>query len=79
MKKNRAYFLKIAMLKTVLTALFYLIVPLFAQWYVPKIGGYWGYAIFSSAIFIIVNLILVIQSWVLVFDHELRKEYLKEE
>jgi uncharacterized membrane protein len=79
MKKNRAYFFRMAILKTALTALFYLLVPLFAKWYIPKVGGYWAYSIFSSAICIIINIVLLIQSWILAFDPEARKDYLNEE
>lgn len=79
MKKNRAYFTRIAMMKTAISVLFYLLVPLFAQWYIPKLGNYWGYAVFASVICILINVILLVQAWTLVFDDSIRKEYLKED
>lgn len=79
MEKNRAYFTRIAMIKTAISVLFYLLVPLFAQWYIPKLGNYWGYAAFASVICVLINVILLFQAWILVFDDSIRKKYLKEE
>ncbi len=77
--KNKNYYFRMAILKTIVTALIYLIIPLFAKWYIPKVDDYWGYAAFSSVVLIIINSIILFQAWMLVFDKNYRKEYNTED
>jgi hypothetical protein len=80
MRKNKHYFLRIAILKTMITGTFYLFVPVGANLYHKYIGWeYWGYIAFGSGIMIIGNLILLIRAWVLAFDKDVRREYYTED
>lgn len=80
MKKNKHYFLRLAILKTMATGSFYLFVPVLAKIYHNFIGwDYIGYTIFGGAVLIVGNVILLVRSWALAFDKYMRKEYLKDE
>ncbi len=80
MKKNKHYFLRIAILKTMVTGSLYLLMPLAAKIYDQYVGnGYYGYTIFGAAIMIIGNIILLIRAWTLAFDNDARKAYLSED
>lgn len=80
MKKNKHYFLRIALLKTIVSGIIYLAMPIFAKIYVEYVGDlYYGYTIFASAIFILTNMILLVRAWTLAFDKDARKEYLSED
>lgn len=80
MKKNKHYFLRIAILKTMGTGFLYLLMPIVAKFYNQYIGdNYIGYTIFGSAVMIIGNIILLVRAWALAFDRDLRKEYLTDD
>ena len=81
--KNKHDFLRLAVLKTMLSGFFYLLMPLFAHFYHSIIGkafdNYWGYIVFGSSIMIIANIILLVKAWALALDSDTRKIYYKED
>jgi hypothetical protein len=79
MKKTKQYFFRIAVLKTFIVATTYLLAPLFAKWYFPVAGDFWGYPVFASFILFVFSMIILVQAWILVFDSEYREKYLKNE
>lgn len=80
MKKNKHYFLKMAILKTMATGIFYLFLPIGAKLYHHYIGlEYWGYIVFGSGIMILANLVLLLRAWTLAFDSQARKDYYTED
>lgn len=80
MTKNKHYFLRIAILKTMASGCLYLLMPLVAKFYHYYIGGeYEGYTIFGSGVMILGNIILLVRAWALAFDKDLRKSYLAED
>ena len=80
MKKNKHYFQRIAIMKTMASGLLYLFMPLLAKIYAVFVGyQYIGYTILGGGILVIFNLILLCRSWALVFDNEFRRNYLREE
>ena len=80
MKKNKHYFLRIAILKTMATGCFYLLLPIMAKYYFSYMGHeYIGYTAFGSGVMILGNIILLVRAWALAFDGDLRKQYLNED
>ena len=80
MKKNKHYFLRIAMLKTTASGCFYLLMPLAAKFYNQYVGSeYIGYKIFGAGVMILGNFILLVRAWALAFDKDTRKSYLTED
>ena len=80
MKKNKHYFQRIAIMKTMASGLLYLFMPLLAKIYAVFVGyQYIGYTILGGGILVIFNLILLCRSWALVFDNEFRRNYVREE
>jgi hypothetical protein len=80
MTKNKHYFLRIAILKTMASGCFYLLMPLAAKFYHQYVGSeYVGYTIFGSGVMILGNIILLVRAWALAFDKDLRKSYLTED
>lgn len=80
MVKNKNYFLRLAIVKTVFAISMCLIAPIFVGWYMKQVPeGYIGYPIFGSIMSIIMTVILVGQAWVLALDKNARKDYLKED
>jgi hypothetical protein len=80
MKKNKQYFLRMAIMKTMAFGLLYLFMPLLAKIYAYYVGyDYVGYTIFGASLLILFNIILLCRSWALVFDDEFRRNYLREE
>lgn len=80
MTKNKHYFLRIAILKTMATGFLYLLMPVVAKIYHSYVGwDYIGYTAFGAGVMILGNLVLLIRAWVLAFDKDIRKEYLKED
>lgn len=78
-KKNKHYFIRIAVLKTIITGWVYLMMPIAATLYnnyVPD--GYTGYTFLGGGIMIIGNMILLIRAWGIALDKDLRKNYLNE-
>jgi hypothetical protein len=79
MQKNKHYFLRMAILKTMATGIFYLIVPIFAEIYHSAFSSaverYWGYIILGASIMILGNIVLLIRAWALAFDSDVRKRY----
>jgi hypothetical protein len=74
--KNRTQFLKQAITRTMITGLTYLLMPIAANIYFSFVGGsYVGYTILGSGLFVTCSLVLLIMSWVPVFDKEQREEY----
>jgi hypothetical protein len=79
MNKNKHYFLRLAILKTMATGMFYLFVPLIAKMYHSYIGwDYIGYTALGSGIMILGNIVLLVRAWALAFDSQIRKDYFKE-
>jgi len=84
MKKNKHYFLRLAIIKTMLLGFTFLIMPVLASLYHKLIGedafnAYFGYTVAAGIVLIIGNLILVVRAWVLAFDRALREDYLRED
>jgi len=78
--KNKHYFLRLAIIKTMLTGLMYLMMPLAANFYNDYIpDGYFGYTIFGAGIMIIGNLILLVRAWAFALDKDLRKDFLNND
>lgn len=78
--KNKHYFLRMAILKTMSTGLLYLIMPVFATYYEKYVGGQCiGYTMFGAGIMIVGNIILLIRAWGLALDKDVRKSYLSED
>jgi hypothetical protein len=79
MSKNKHYFLRIAIIKTMITGSFYLFVPILAKLYHSYIGwDYIGYTAFGSGVLILGNMILLVRAWTLAFDSDTRRNYFKE-
>ena len=82
MKRNKHYFLRLAIIKTMLSGFLYLLMPLIAHFYHLIIGkafdDYWGYVVFGGAIMIIGNMILLFRAWALAFDSDMRDRYFLE-
>lgn len=79
MKKDKHYFLRLAILKTIVSGTLYLFLPLLAKIYAKYVGyEYIGYTMLGAGILLIGNLGLLCRSWVLAFDKDVRKDYLKE-
>jgi hypothetical protein len=80
MIKDKHYFLRLAILKTMASGFFYLLMPLPAKWYQEIIGNeYYGYTIFGSTILIIGNIILLVRAWVFAFDKTERENFLNND
>jgi hypothetical protein len=83
MKRNKHYFLRLAVIKTMLSGLLYLLMPLFAHFYHLVIGkafdNYWGYVVLGGGIMILGNVILLVRAWALAFDSDVRKSYYEED
>jgi hypothetical protein len=78
--KNKHYFLRLAILKTMATGFLYLAMPIVAKIYHNYVGwDYVGYTAFGAGVMILGNLTLLIRAWALAFDKDLRKNYLKED
>lgn len=78
--KNKQYFLQRAIVKTIATGLFYLLMPIPAKYYFSIIGtDFVGYTIFGVAIMILLSVVLLIRAWAFAFDADLRNAYLKED
>jgi hypothetical protein len=79
MKKNKHYFLRMAILKTMATGVFYLFIPIFAEIYhsafTNAIERYWGYSVLGASIMILGNIVLLVRAWTLAFDSDVRKRY----
>jgi len=74
--KNRTQFLQKAIVRTFFTGLFYLAMPIVAKYYFEYVGGiYPGYTMLGSGVMILCSIILLIMSWVPVFDKEQRDNY----
>ncbi len=82
MKQNKHYFLRLAIIKTMLSGFLYLLMPLIAHFYHLLIGKafdhYWGYVVLGGAIMIIGNMILLARAWTLAFDSDARERYFRE-
>ena len=82
MNKTKQYFFRIAVLKTFIVAITYLLSLLFPKWYFPFAGDFRGYPVFvwfiTSFILFVFSIIILIQAWILVFDSEYREKYLNE-
>lgn len=84
MKKNKNYFMRLAIIKTMASGGFYLLMPLLSSMYRHLVGGdvldrYFGYVVFATFILMVGNIILLIRSWALAFDKDFRESYLKED
>lgn len=80
MVKNKHYFLRIAILKTMASGCFYLLMPLAAKLYEQVMQGeYFGYTIFGAGVMILGNIILLVRAWVLAFDKDIRDAYLNKD
>ncbi len=84
MKKDKHYFLRLAIIKTMALGITFLTMPILASIYHNLIGdkvfnSYFGYIIAAGILLIVCNLILVVRAWVLAFDKNLRNQYLKED
>ena len=78
--KNKHYFLRLAILKTMASGCLYLLMPIGAKIYHNFVGGqYIGYTVFGSGVMILGNFILLIRAWALAFDKDVRKTYLTED
>lgn len=73
--KNRTYFINRAIIKTIISGIIYLAMPFLALFYNTYVPDYVGYAIYGAGILIIGNFILLVWSWILVFDNDLRSKY----
>ncbi len=83
MKKNKHYFLRLAILKTMISGFIYLLMPALATMYHSLIGdaafsNYFGYIIASGVIMVLGNMILLVRSWALALDSDIRRDYLIE-
>ena len=83
MKKNKHYFLRIAIIKTMITGFMFLLMPVLASLYHNLIGdesfeSYFGYIIGAGIVLIIGNMILLVRSWVLALDKDYRRDYLND-
>tara|TARA_R110000744_G_scaffold163686_1_gene280711 strand:+ start:1285 stop:1539 length:255 start_codon:yes stop_codon:yes gene_type:complete len=84
MKKDKHYFLRLAIIKTMALGITFLTMPILASIYHNFIGdkvfnSYFGYVVAAGIVLIIGNLILVFRAWVLAFDKTSRSQYLKED
>ena len=78
--KNKHYFLRLAILKTMASGCLYLLMPIGAKLYYNYFGGqYVWYTIFGSGVLILGNFILLIRAWALALDKDVRKSYLTED
>jgi hypothetical protein len=78
--KNKHYFLKMAILKTMASGLVYLMMPVAAKAYHSYMGGeYIGYTIFGSAVMIIGNIILLVRAWTFALDKGEREKFLSND
>ncbi len=78
-RKNKQYFLRQAIVKTVVTGLLYLLMPVWADFYnsfIPQ--GYEIYQLIGAAILLIGNIILLAQGWALALDKDVRADYHKD-
>lgn len=74
--KNRMYFVRRALVKTMLSAVMYLLMPfaaVFYHKYVPDV--YEGYTILGGVMLIFCNLSLIVWAWIAVFDKKVRDNY----
>jgi len=73
-------YLRLAVIKTMVSGFFYLMMPPIAKLYHIYIGNDWvGYTILGSSLLILGNIILLIHSWALAFDSDLRKSAREED
>ena len=79
MKKNKHYFLRLAILKTMMSGCTYLFMPVLAEIYHDYIGyKYVGYTVFGAGVIILGNIILLFRAWALAFDGEMRRDFHKD-
>lgn len=80
MVKTKQEFLKSAIIKTILTGLLYLLMPIPASIYWKYIGHeWWGYTVLGGGILILGNVILLVRAWVLALDSFTREQYNKND
>lgn len=78
--KNKRYFLRLAIMKTMLSGALYLLMPLLAHLYDKAMpDGYEGYTVYGGGILILGNLILLVRAWAFALNKDERKAYLKED
>lgn len=71
--KTRNQFLTQALIKSMLSGVFYLAMPLAAKVYGDYVGGvYPGYTILGTLILVVPNIVLIITAWAPVFDEKIR-------
>lgn len=79
-KKTKHYFIRIAILKTIISGTIYLILPFFAKLYFRVMNGeYIGYTVAGGIIFSILSCIILIRAWAIALDKETREKYLQED
>lgn len=78
-RKNKQYFLRQAIIKTIVTGLAYLLMPVWASFYdkfIPE--GYGVYQFIGSVVLLLGNIVLLVHSWALALDKDVRANYHKD-
>ena len=74
--KSKAYFMRQAVLRTIITGVFYLLMPVWASLYDKFIpDGYEIYQFIGAVILLIGNILLLVQAWALALDKDVRYNY----
>ena len=74
--KNKQYFLRVAIIKTMASGVFYLSMPLMAKIYHDFVGGiYPQYTAVGIFVLMAGNAMLLVRAWNLAFDKDSRVNY----
>jgi len=84
MKKSKQHYLSLAIVKTMLTGIFYCFMPLLASLYHAFIGDeafnrYFGYAVLGGGVMILGSVILLCWAWAKALDKDIRRAWEEED